>query len=42
MYGVAVRKGNTELLQKINTGLAAIKADGTWQKIHDQYFKAAK
>ena len=42
MYGVAVRKGNTELLQKINTGLAAIKADGTYQKIHDQYFKAGK
>lgn len=42
MYGVAVRKGNTELLQKINTGLAAIKADGTYQKIHDQYFKAGQ
>jgi polar amino acid transport system substrate-binding protein len=42
MYGIAVRKGNTELLQKINTGLAAIKADGTYQKIHDEYFKPAK
>lgn len=42
MYGIAVRKGNTELLQKINTGLAAIKADGTYQKIHDQYFKAGQ
>jgi polar amino acid transport system substrate-binding protein len=42
MYGIAVRKGNTELLQKINTGLAAIKADGTYQKIHDTYFKAGQ
>lgn len=40
-YGIAVKKGNTELLQKINTALAAIKADGTYQKIHDQHFKGA-
>jgi polar amino acid transport system substrate-binding protein len=41
-YGIVVKKGNTELLKKINTGLAAIKADGSYQKIFDQYFKAAK
>ena len=28
-YGIAVSKGNEELLAKINTGLAAVKADGT-------------
>lgn len=42
MYGIAVRKGNTELLQKINTGLAAIKADGTYQRIHAKYFKGGQ
>jgi polar amino acid transport system substrate-binding protein len=42
LYGIAVKKGNTELLGKINTGLAAIKADGSYQKIYDHYFQAAK
>lgn len=28
-YGIAVRKGNAELLKKINDALAALKADGT-------------
>ncbi len=37
-YGIAVKKGNKELLDKINKGLAAIKADGTYQKIYKQYF----
>ena len=32
-YGIAVCKKNTDLLQKINDGLAAIKADGTVQKL---------
>jgi polar amino acid transport system substrate-binding protein len=32
-YGIAVAKGKTELLNKINQGLAAIKADGTVDKI---------
>lgn len=41
-YGVVVKKGNTELLAQINQGLAAIKADGSYQKIHDQYFKQAQ
>lgn len=41
-YGIAVKKGNTELLGKINTGLAAIKADGSYQKIFDKYFKAGQ
>jgi polar amino acid transport system substrate-binding protein len=41
-YGIAVKKGNAELLGKINTGLAAIKADGSYQKIQDKYFKPAQ
>jgi polar amino acid transport system substrate-binding protein len=41
-YGIVVKKGNTELLAQINKGLADIKADGSYQKIHDQYFLQAK
>lgn len=40
-YGIAVKKGNTELLQAVNTGLAAIKADGTYDQIYAKYFGAA-
>jgi len=39
-YGIAVRKGNAELLQKLNQGLAGIKADGTYDRIHAGYFGA--
>jgi polar amino acid transport system substrate-binding protein len=39
-YGIAVKKGNAELLDKINKGLADIKADGTYDKIFTQYFGA--
>lgn len=39
-YGIAVRKGNAELLDKINKGLAAIKSDGTYDQIHARYFGA--
>ena len=40
-YGIAVKKGNTELLEKINKGLAEIKADGTYAQIFAKYFGAA-
>ena len=40
-YCIAVKKGNTELLAKINQGLAGIKDDGTYAKIYAQYFGAA-
>lgn len=36
--GIAVRPDNTALLEKLNNALAAIKADGTYQKINDQWF----
>ena len=37
-YGLPVKKGNTELLAKLNKGLADIKADGSYDKIYAQYF----
>ena len=37
-YGIAVKKGNSELLEKLNQGLVAIKADGTYDKIFATYF----
>lgn len=40
-YGLAVKKGNAELLAKLNKGLADIKADGTYDKIFAQYFGKA-
>lgn len=36
-YAIAVKKGNTELLEKINTALAELKASGEIQKIIDKY-----
>ncbi|WP_332776324.1 basic amino acid ABC transporter substrate-binding protein [Polaromonas sp.] len=40
-YGIPVKKGNAELLAKINKALADIKADGTYDKIYASYFGAA-
>ncbi len=40
-YGIPVKKGNTELLEKLNKGLADIKSDGSYDKIYTQYFGAA-
>ena len=40
-YGIAVKKGNAELLEKINKGLAGIREDGTYSKIYVQYFGTA-
>ncbi|MDQ0068799.1 polar amino acid transport system substrate-binding protein [Variovorax boronicumulans] len=40
-YGIAVKKGNAELLAKIDKGLADIKADGTYAKIYASHFGAA-
>lgn len=39
-YGIVVKKGNTELLAKINEGLKAIRADGSYDAIHAKYFGA--
>jgi len=40
-YGLAFKKGQTELVTQFNQGIAGIKADGTYQKIYEQYFKTA-
>ena len=39
-YGIAVKKGNAELLARLNQGLAAIRADGTYDRIHASYLGA--
>lgn len=39
-YAIAVDKGNTELLNAINTAMAELKADGTFQDIVDKYITA--
>jgi polar amino acid transport system substrate-binding protein len=40
-YGIPVKKGNAELLAKVNQGLAGIKADGTYDQIYTKYFGQA-
>ena len=40
-YGIAVKKGNTELLEKLNKALADVKSDGTYDQIYAKYFGAA-
>nr|4ZV1_A Chain A, AncQR [synthetic construct]4ZV2_A Chain A, AncQR [synthetic construct] len=37
-YGIAVRKGNSELLEKINKALEEMKKDGTYDKIYEKWF----
>lgn len=37
-YGVAVKKGNTELIQTINMGIQEIKRNGTYDKIYKKWF----
>jgi arginine transport system substrate-binding protein len=37
-FGIAVAKGNSELLAKLNQGLAEIKANGRYQALFDRYF----
>jgi arginine transport system substrate-binding protein len=38
-FGIAVRKGNQQLLNQLNQALAAIKQNGTYDKIYQQYFE---
>ncbi|MDD4564368.1 MAG: basic amino acid ABC transporter substrate-binding protein [Eubacteriales bacterium] len=38
-YGFAVKKGNTELLEKINTGMQNIIDDGTFDEIYTKWFE---
>ena len=39
-YGIAIDKGHAELLAEVNKGLAAIKADGSYDRIYAKYFGA--
>ncbi len=42
-FGFAVKKGNKELVEKINKGLADLRKDGTYDKIYAKWFgEAAK
>ncbi|WP_033290132.1 ABC transporter substrate-binding protein [Amycolatopsis jejuensis] len=36
-HGYAVKKGNSDLLAKLNDGIKKAIADGTWQKVHQQF-----
>jgi polar amino acid transport system substrate-binding protein len=40
-YGLAMKKTNTALIDKVNEILAAMKSDGTYQTIYDKYFKTS-
>jgi polar amino acid transport system substrate-binding protein len=37
--GIAVRKGEKDLLDKLNAAIAAIRANGKYKEINDKYFK---
>ncbi len=36
--GIAVRKDDTALVNRINAALKAVKANGTYKKLADKYF----
>ncbi|MCC0027310.1 MAG: ABC transporter substrate-binding protein [Zhengella sp.] len=36
--GIAIRKGETELAEKFNKAIEAIRANGTYKEINDKYF----
>lgn len=37
-YGLAMRKGNTKLLDVVNKDLKQMRADGTYKTLYDKYF----
>ena len=39
-FGIVVKQGNKALLAKLNAGLAAVKADGTYTQIYKKWFQA--
>lgn len=41
-YGIAVRKGNSELLKTLNEGLKKIKESGEMSAIHQKWFSVAE
>jgi polar amino acid transport system substrate-binding protein len=40
-YGIAIAKGNTELLEGINEGLKMAIEDGSYAKVYEKWFKEA-
>ena len=40
-YALAVAKGKPELLKKLNAGIEQVKADGTFDKIYQKWFKSS-
>jgi polar amino acid transport system substrate-binding protein len=41
-YGIALQKGNTELLNRINAALQQLRDNGEYQRIYDMFFKGAE
>ena len=39
-FGIVVKQGNKALLDKLNTGLTAVKADGSYATIYKKWFQA--
>ena len=39
-FGIVVKQGNKALLEKLNAGLAKVKADGTYAQIYKKWFQA--
>ena len=39
-YGIVIKKGNIELLKKVNDGLSAIRQDGSYTTIYSKWFGA--
>ena len=39
-FGIVVKQGNKDLLDKLNKGLAAVKADGSYAQIFKKWFQA--
>lgn len=41
-YGIAVRKGRTDLLQRINDALKQLRADGTYDRLYEKWIANLK
>ena len=38
-YGIAVKPGNADLMEKINAGLATLKENGGFDELYGKYFE---
>lgn len=39
-YGIGIKKGRTDLLRRVNAGIAELKANGTYDRLHKKWFGA--